>query len=244
MRVLKASPLLALVLAALVAALAPCAARGEVVPAGFVGVTSDYVLRGVSLSNGQPALQGDLHLSLSGGWSAGFWSSQVRLVPHSVSAELDAYLQWHGAVSEDFDLSAVVTHYSYPGDPRPVSYSYDELGTSLSWRDEIYVTASWSPRVNLYSYEDGLVRNQQVFSIDATVHRSVLPRLDISAGVGFYYPPGLAYGSYSYGNAALDWHQGHWRADLAFIWAQSAAHRHYAQGPAGGPLALSVAWVF
>jgi len=211
---------------------------------GLLGVTSDYVLRGVSQSDGDPAAQGEAHYRFSPGWSAGLWASQVRLRPGHVTAELDAYLQWRATLSESFDLSATATHYSYPGDPRPIGYAYDELGLSLSWRDALILAASWTPALNLYSYTDGLARDHGVLSYEASVHRSLRSHFDLSAGAGYYDPPGLEYAAYGYGNAQLAWHYGHWRANLAWIWVQNADHRQYTPGPAGGPLAASIAWAF
>jgi uncharacterized protein (TIGR02001 family) len=213
-------------------------------PGGLIGVTSDYVLRGVSQSDGDPVVQGEVHLGFARGWSTGLWASQVRLLPGHTTAEIDLYLQWHATLSDSFDMSATATHYSYPGDPRPISYAYDELGLSLSWRDQLSIAVSWSPQLNLYSYTDGLASDHGVLDYEASVHRSLRPHLDLSAGLGYYDPPGLEYAAYGYGNAALAWHYGHWRADLAWVWAQNGDHRQYTTGPAGGPLAASLAWSF
>lgn len=235
-------PLLTLLFAASLIAVAGAAAGA--VPGGAITVTSDYVLRGISQSDGQPALQGVAHWNFAPGWSTGLWASEVRLLPRHMSTELGAFVQWRGALNDDFDLGAALNHYSYPGDPRPISYSYDELGLSLGWRDQIHVAASWIPKLNLYSYVDGLASDRQVFTFEATAHRNLRPRLDLTAGVGMYYPKGLEYASYAYGNAALAWHYGHWRADLAWFWVQNASHRQYSAGPAGGPLAATLTWAF
>ena len=211
---------------------------------GSVAVTSDYVLRGLTQSANQPSVQGELHWIFPSGWSAGLSASELRYPPASASLELGAQLQWRGALSEDLDFGASAAHYSYPNDPRPVSYDYDELGVSLAWRDQIYASASWIPSVNFRSAVDGSVTDRQALSFEASWHRNLRPRIDLSAGLGFYDPRGLDYASYTYGNATLGWHYGHWRAHLAWIWAQDASHRRYTAGPAGGPLAVTVAWGF
>jgi uncharacterized protein (TIGR02001 family) len=211
---------------------------------GSIGVTSDYVLRGVTQSDGEPAVQADAHWNFPAGWSAGLWGSQVELAPQSDTWELDGYLQWNGALSSDLDMGATVTHYSYPSDPRPVSYEYDELSLSLLWRDQIRVVASWTPRLNLYSYSDGLARDREVYTLEASWHRDLPDRLDLTAGVGFYDPQGLEYASYTYGDAALGWKYGHWRVNLAWVWVQDTGHRQYSSGPAGGPWVGTVAWTF
>ncbi len=213
-------------------------------PGGSVDITSDYVLRGVSQSAGKAAWQGDAHWDFPAGWSAGVWASQVSLAPESDSWELDSYLQWHRALSADLALGASATYYSYPGDPRPVDYNYTELSLSLLWRDQIRVAASWTPRITLYSYEDGLATDEQALSLEASWHRDLPARLDLTAGIGLYYPPGLDNASYAYGDATLGWKYGHWRVNLAWIWAQDTTHRQYSSGPVGGPFAATLAWVF
>lgn len=213
-------------------------------PGGSLAVTSDYVLRGVSQSDGEAVLQGDVHWNFPIGWSAGVWASKVHIAPRRALTEFATYLQWQRTISADFDLSAAATHYSYPHDPRPVGYDYDELSLSLAWRDQIYVAATWTPRLNLYSPVDGLASNRRVFSVEASWHRALARRLDLTAGLGIYAPQGLDDASYSYGNLTLGWHYGHWRANLNSIWVQNAGHRQYSPGPAGGPLAATVAWIF
>lgn len=214
------------------------------VPGGAVSVTSDYVLRGVSQSNGESAVQGDAHWNFAARWSAGVWASQVRYAPGSTTAEYALYLQWRRALSGDLDLSAELAHYRYPNDPRPIAYDYAEASLSIAWRDQIYVAATWTPRLNLYSLDDGLASDRQVLTVETSWHRTVAARFDVTAGLGFYGPQGLDYASYAYGNVTLGWHHGHWRTNLTAIWVQDAAHRQYSPGPAGGPLAATIAWVF
>ncbi len=233
---------LTLLLAAIIAAGASVAARAGV--GGSLSLTSEYVLRGVSQSDGRSALQGDAHWNFPVGWSAGAWASQVRFAPGRVSNEFAAYLQWQRAISGDFDLGATLTQYRYPHDPRPIGYNYDEIGLSLAWRDQIYVAATWTPSLNLYSPSDGLASHREVYTFESSWHRTLGPRLDLTVGAGFYDPQGVDYASYAYGNATLGWHYGHWRANLSSIWVQDASHRRYTAGPSGGPLAATVAWAF
>jgi uncharacterized protein (TIGR02001 family) len=229
-----------LVLSLLLATRANAASVG-----GSIGAASDYVLRGVSQNHAEPALQGDLHLRFARDWSAGLWASQVQLLPHQHSAELDTYLQWHRALSTDFDLALTATHYAYPNDPRPINYDYDEAGVSLAWRDQLYATVSYTPAVTLFTTHGYIVeRDRRVTSYELAAHRSLSAHLDVLAGIGFYEPRGLDYASYTYGSTSLAWHYGKWRADLAWIAVQGANHRWYTQGEAGGPVTLSVAWAF
>lgn len=213
--------------------------------AGSIGASSDYVLRGISRNGGELAVQGDVHLLFTPGWSAGFWGSQVQLMRGRHTLELDSYLQWQHSLSSDFDLALSVTHYAYPHDPRPINYNYTELSVSLSWRDQIFATIGYAPDVNLFTtYGNVEQRDKRVFTYELAAHRSLSAHLDAVAGLGFYEPQHVDYGSYTYGSASLAWHYGKWRADLAWIAVQRVEHRWFTQGPAGGPLTLGVAWSF
>lgn len=229
--------------------LAATAALGLARPAhaslgGAATLASDYVLRGVSQSDNNPVLQGDLHWNFPIGWSAGVWGSQLRTWPRTADGEVAFYLQWQRAISSDFDMGASYTHYKYLNDTRPVTYNYDELAVSLAWRDQVYLAATYTPKLNMYSVVAGPAPDREAYTFEASWHRSLVRRFDLSAGLGFYDPQGVDYGSYAYGNATLGWHYGHWRANLTAIWVQHASHRQYSPGPAGGPLVASVAWFF
>ena len=211
---------------------------------GAVTLASDYVLRGISQSDNNPVLQGDLHWNFPVGWSLGVWGSQLHAQPATADGEVAAYLQWQRAISSDFDMGASYTHYAYVNDVRPVTYNYDEAALSLAWRDQIYVAATWTPKLNLYSAYAGPATDRDVYTFEASWHRTLARRFDFSAGVGVYEPQAVDYASYAYGNATLGWHYGHWRANLTAVWVQNAAHRQYSAGPAGGPLVATVAWFF
>src|SRR5262252_1436540 len=67
---------------------------------GNLVLTSDYIYRGVSASNHDPALQADLHLANAGGTFLGVWGSNrsLQLDPYS-NYEIELYL------GHRFDLS-------------------------------------------------------------------------------------------------------------------------------------------
>lgn len=110
---------------------------------GNVGVVSQYVFRGLSQTNGKPAIQGGLDYSHVSGWYAGTWLSNIswyaqqnagavsapvslaspgRLgAPYepdrsnSAHLEWDFYGGWKGSFAADwiYDLGAI--RYAYPG---------------------------------------------------------------------------------------------------------------------------------
>lgn len=51
------------------------AAAGDV--SGSVAITTDYIYRGISQTDGQPAAQAGAQFHSSAGWNAGMWASSV-----------------------------------------------------------------------------------------------------------------------------------------------------------------------
>ena len=90
---------------------------------GTAALTSDYVFRGVSQTNGDPAIQAGFEWT-DAGFYAGAWGSNISWLSNvstdaakiSSSLELDAYAGFRGAIGDGvtFDVGAI--YYWYPGD--------------------------------------------------------------------------------------------------------------------------------
>jgi uncharacterized protein (TIGR02001 family) len=207
-------------------------------------VTSDYVYRGVTRSRGQPAAQIDLHLRPLEDWTVGVWASQVQLLAGRQSAEADLYTQWRWLLPRDFSASAGAVYYTFPGDPRAVSYSYAELNANLQWRERLTLTATWTPKVALFGPGYGIRRDRRAWSAELTGSQRLPGGLVALAGIGYFDAPGLPHAGYAYGSAGVMRRFGHWRAELTYIRVQAAEHRRFTSGAAGGPLSASLAWQF
>ena len=108
-----------------------------------VGVTSDYVFRGVSQSDNDPAIQGGADLSY-GILYAGVWAS---LVDFADAPPANAEVDWYGGIKPTWDspfgtinFDFGVIYYSYPGanpdNAIPVAtadLNYVELKAGYSW---------------------------------------------------------------------------------------------------------------
>ncbi len=230
--------------AALLTCLSAIASPADLRFGGSVAVASDHVFRGVTQSRGRPAAQLDLHLKPLEDWTLGAWASQVELLPDRRSAEVNLYTHWRWLLPRDFSASAGAVYYSYPGDPRAVSYQYAELNGSLRWRDRMTLSASWAPRVALFGVGYRLQRDRRTWSADLTGTQRLPGGFIATAGIGYFDAPGLPNAGYAYGSAGLMRRFGHLRAELTYIRVQAAEHRRFASGAAGGPLSASLAWQF
>lgn len=119
-----------------------------------VTLTSDYVFRGVSQTQGGPAIQGGVDYSHASGFYLGTWASNVSWVStvagappvpfkENNSMEIDVYGGFKGTAG-DFGYDLGVITYYYPGDQ--VSGSNDPDTT------EVYVGGSWKFLSAKYSY--------------------------------------------------------------------------------------------
>ena len=123
---------IALAAAAATLALAGAASAQELKASYNVGVTSDYVFRGVSQTQEDPALQGGVDLSYGIGY-AGVWASNVDFGANDPKTEIDFYAGVKPTVG-DTSLDFGVLYYGYSKDKglTPGSYSYVELKAAAS----------------------------------------------------------------------------------------------------------------
>ena len=91
---------------------------------GTAALTSDYVFRGVSQTNGDPALQVGVEGAFDSGWYVGAWGSNISWLsdlstpaaPISSSLELDVYGGYRGKFGDTVTFDAGAIGYWYPGD--------------------------------------------------------------------------------------------------------------------------------
>jgi len=91
---------------------------------GSVALTSDYIFRGISQNNQEPALQAGVEYAADSGFYVGSWGSNVSWlsdtpVPDndiSNSVELDFYGGYRGKFNDTVGFDVGALYYWYPGD--------------------------------------------------------------------------------------------------------------------------------
>ena len=134
----------------LASSLAACAGLAQAEFSANVALTSDYVWRGVSQTNEDPAIQGGFDFSAKSGFYLGTWGSNVEFNDNA-QMELDIYGGWSGEVG-GIGVDVGIIRYTY----------IDESSLNFT---EFYLGASYGPfsakisndfdNDNLY-YEAGL----------------------------------------------------------------------------------------
>ncbi len=120
-----------------------------------VGVTSDYIFRGISQTQHDPALSGGVDYSHASGFYAGAWLSNQKWVEtygtaaagdaykNDSNLELDLYGGYKGAVG-DIGYDVGLIHYYYPGDKI--------AGVATPDTTEVYIAGTWKMLTLKYSH--------------------------------------------------------------------------------------------
>lgn len=112
-----------------------------------VGVTSDYIFRGISQSQHDPALSGGVDYGHASGLYAGAWLSTQKWVDTGLKTdsdfELDIYGGYKGAVG-DIGYDVGLIRYSYDGDA--------VAGMPTPNTTEVYLGGSWKMLSVKYSH--------------------------------------------------------------------------------------------
>lgn len=96
-----------------------------------VTLTNDYVFRGISQTNEDPALQGGFDLSIGPGFYAGVWGSNVDFSPGEGNLEVDYYGGWSKEWDNGLGLDIGLIYYDYF--PSSVA-EFTEVYAQLSWK--------------------------------------------------------------------------------------------------------------
>lgn len=178
---------------------------------GYLSATTDYVFRGVSYSNSDPAAQAGLELSHSAGLFVGVWASTMDI--DSVQGdgrdlEFRYYAGYSHALSNRWTITATAIAYRFPGTGNQFEYDYEEFGVAVNYDDILWLEYSIAPDVFNADYT---TRNVELF------HERPLP-LGLTAGVGagWHDTSEFANEDYSYWQAGLSRSFGSLGVDLRY----------------------------
>jgi uncharacterized protein (TIGR02001 family) len=138
---------------------------------GNVGLYSQYIFRGLTQTNKDPAIQGGFDYSHSSGLYAGTWASNISWltdtpVYSSSSLEWDFYGGFRGAFGKsDFGYDVGLLYYYYPGTVPAGVTKADTLEAygALSWK---WLSAKYSYSLNNKTF--GVADSRGTWYLDFT----------------------------------------------------------------------------
>jgi uncharacterized protein (TIGR02001 family) len=226
---------------------------------GDLALTSDYIYRGVSESDGHAALQADLHATTQAGTFGGLWAStRDRDLEPGATGELQPYIGQRLALDADWTATLTARADHLLGGSQQASDDYQEVTAALSWLDLWTISLSAIPSAARYSayrppgYASEVYQRRgrsAAFVADGSAQWLITGALYLTAGAGYYRASGrggegLNAVGYAYGNAGLayEWHR--WRLDVGYIVAQRAAVELFPYPLANHRFAGTLSWQF
>ncbi len=174
---------------------------------GKVAFTSDYIFRGVSQTNSNPAIQGGMDWNAPLGITAGFWGSSLNYATAREHLEVDFFGGYTHSFNDNDNIKAYlgVSHYTYFNNRTlnnieiPLKFKYENMNISYAispdWRNTSSVagyasigtgypiTSGIVLSTNIgYSHFDAKTKNINYFDVKAGLSKSIYDVLvDISA---------------------------------------------------------------
>lgn len=166
---------------------APAAPASDHTLTGNIGLYSQYIFRGLTQTDKQPALQGGFDYSHSSGFYAGTWMSNISWLrdfggyANGGSLEMDFYGGFKGSIAGDFGFDVGLLQYYYPGDVIPGGTKADtlEMYGALSWK---WLSAKYSYSLGNKTF--GVANSDGTWYLDLTANFPVTDKLTLVAHYG------------------------------------------------------------
>ena len=123
--------------------LVACAASAHAEFSGTVTLATDYIFRGISNTDGDPAIQGSFDYEHDTGFYAGIWASNVKFRENAdvdaidtvqeASIEIDYYAGLAGEFGTGFNWDVGAMLVTYPGAEASLNYDYWEAMGALGY---------------------------------------------------------------------------------------------------------------
>jgi uncharacterized protein (TIGR02001 family) len=165
-----------------------------------VGLTSDYVFRGISQSNQEAAVQGGVDFTC-GNWYVGVWGSSINFGLEG-TAEVDVYAGYKTTFGR-FAVDLGVIYYAYPGIDSSFDADYVEVkaaGSTEVWKGgTLGGTVFYSPE---YTFNTGAVTTLEGTFSQTLPNVSIFtPTFSATVGRSFFHDEDDL--SYTYWNAGV-----------------------------------------
>lgn len=211
---------------------------------GSIGLTNDYIIRGISRSDDRAALQLDLHYLNDSGFVAGLFASNTKINPDAPKdVEVDAFVGFAWTASDDWHGKIIVSHYAYPWNRAGSGYDYDELSVDAVFQEWLNLTLVYSPNAVLYVPSRGLVGVASK-SAEVNLQRGMWRKLSATAGIGYSAYEGLNRAGYVYWSAGAAYDLAPVYLSLSYVDTTAGAKTLFYNDAVVGRWTAAVIWRF
>ena len=165
-------------LGALLCVTAPVAAA-EV--SAYATATTDFVWRGVTQSDGDPALQLGADLSIATGIYLGFWGSTIDISngpTRQRDTQVNYYIGYVAPSARDWSFGGHIVAYTFPGAESDIDYDYLEIALTANYDDRLWFE---------YSYSDDLYHSgRRSHNFDIYAEHALAAAWTFGVGAGYY----------------------------------------------------------
>ena len=211
---------------------------------GSVGGTSDFVFRGLSLTRGKPAAQASIDVEFPKEFYVGAFISTADPKPDpSPDAEMDFWAGRYWRISENFSGDLRLSQYTYPNDPRRVSYNRTELTATVGLHDRFYFAAIYSPNTKAIGSSAGYAEGN-AWALELSGRQPINEHWSLSAGVGHYGLEEIYHDSYNYWNVTLIASFRPFELQFAYLGVDAGLEEHFHPDSVGDRFAVTALWRF
>jgi uncharacterized protein (TIGR02001 family) len=214
---------------------------------GSVAVSSQLVDRGLAVTPATPILQAAAAWTSASGWSLGLSGGTELRAPDHHLAETLAQLSHYWSLSSQWQMSADLLYYDYPGNAQARLFDRTETGLNWIYRDILTFGLSASYLTNGNHHDPR-------GAADIDFHWPLAWHFSLSLGAGvaqhlvspydsYSYTTRPGTGVYGYGHAGLLWRYGAWRVELDRIATDPTLPRSE-HGLVAQPWVGTVSWSF
>lgn len=216
---------------------------------GSLGVASNNLYRGLSLTLDRPAWIADLRYEIGDAWVIGLGASAERPEYESAAAQIVLRVDRRWQLGEDWAAKVGYAHYEEPWNQWRGELRYDELNLAFGWRGRWSLSLAATPnRKAVYAYTLPQRKGFAAWA-EATYRQPIAGRLAADFGFGYAHLARSGDRDYRYASAGLGYGIGDVDLYVARVWTDGATPYYWWEGggrrrPAHSRWLVSAMWNF
>jgi hypothetical protein len=209
---------------------------------GMLGIGSDNVFRGQSLTSSKPGWFADIHY-VGDAWSFGVGASAERPPFQTPGAQFTAYADRRWRLDGDWSAKLGFVHYESPNNFWRSELRYNELTAAWGYRNRWRLTLAVSPDTTAL-HEDLSTSKGWTAAVETSWHQPLGDRYGIDLGVGHAILSAIDAPDYSYAHAGASATFGRIYVFSTLVWTDSSNWAYNARADTGARWVTSLLWTF